>query len=632
MVHALVLLLGSAVAASAPTLSVDVNSDRHPISDNIYGMNFCAEDLAKELALPVNRWGGNATSRYNWQVNVSNAGSDYYFIIQNLGSPPTPSADADAFVAQNVRTGTRSILTIPVIPYLTRGRPGVTTGVTAACSYSVPTPYSGTQFDTTLGYGGSTCGNGSKAGVPVGLLSSTQRDALNVANTQASAQGWIAHLVATYGAAAAGGVALYMMDNEPSLWQSTHPDIYAVNQLSYDVLVSQTELYARAVKDSDATAQVMGPSDWGYSAYFDSPPGYALGTGGYAAHSNTFFGIYYLQQMQAYAAANSGLRILDYFDEHYYPQAVGANGNQIALHDDDGAPATQALRLRAVRSLWDSTYTDESWIASVGAPFPTQLQLIPRFRGWVASNYPGTKVSLSEYNFGALNSMNGALTQADVLGVFGREQLDLATLWGPPAATDPGAYAFRIYRNYDGAGSRYGDVWVQAESSDQSQLALYAAQRSADGALTLVVLNKTAASLASPITVANFPPAAAVQGFQYSASNLGSIQTLPETSLSAGVLSASYPSNSITLWVVAGGGAAATDGGAPDAGGSGLDAGSNGSSDGGGTGGGDGSGGGPGGVTSSVVGSCSTAAGGPGLCCLALALLLGLTRLRSERG
>jgi hypothetical protein len=44
MVHALVLLLGSAVAASAPTLSVDVNSDRHPISDNIYGMNFCAED------------------------------------------------------------------------------------------------------------------------------------------------------------------------------------------------------------------------------------------------------------------------------------------------------------------------------------------------------------------------------------------------------------------------------------------------------------------------------------------------------------------------------------------------------------------------------------------------------------
>src|SRR5208283_4167631 len=123
------------------------------------------------------------------------------------------------------------------------------------------------------------------------------------------------------------------------------------------------------------------------------------------------------------------------------------------------------------RSLWDPTYTDESWIATVGGPFPAQIEAIPRFRSWVAANYPGTKVSLSEYNFGALNSINGALTQADVLGVFGREQLDLATLWGPPSAAEPGAFAFRMYRNYDGAGSRYGDTWVQAESSDQSQLA-----------------------------------------------------------------------------------------------------------------------------------------------------------------
>jgi Glycoside hydrolase family 44 len=560
---ALVSLIGVALLATAPTLSVDVGAGRHPISDDVYGMNFCAEDLAKELALPVNRWGGNATSRYNWQVNVSNAGSDYYFIIQDLSSPTTPSADADAFVAQNVRTGTKSILTIPVIPYITRGRPGVTPGVTAACSYSVPSPYSASQFDGNISYGGSTCGNGSKGGAPVGLLGATQRDALNVANTTASAQGWIAHLAGAFGPAATGGVALYMMDNEPSLWQSTHPDIYPVNQLSFDALVSQTQLYARAVKDSDATAQVLGPSDWGYSAYFDSPPGYANGTGGYAAHANTVFGVYYLQQMQAYATANGGLRLLDYFDEHYYPQEVGANGQQIALHDDDGDPATQALRLRAVRSLWDASYTDESWIASVGPPFPNQLQLIPRFRGWVASSYPGTKVSLSEYNFGALDSINGALTQADVLGVFGREQLDLATLWGPPDSTQPGAYAFRIYRNYDGAGSRYGDVWVQAESTDQSQLALYAAQRSSDGALTLVVLNKTGSALASPISVANFPPASAVKGYQYSANNLSSIQALQGTALAAGVLSATYPANSITLWVVTGTGPVVPDGGVP---------------------------------------------------------------------
>ena len=52
--------------------------------------------------------------------------------------------------------------------------------------------------------------------------------------------------------------------------------------------------------------------------------------------------------------------------------------------------------------------------------------------------------------------MNGALAQADVLGIFGREQLGLATLWGAGRATDPWAYAFRMYRNYDGHGAGSG--------------------------------------------------------------------------------------------------------------------------------------------------------------------------------
>lgn len=609
LVLCVVLALGAAEAA-APSLAVDVNADRHAISPDIYGMNFCPQDLAQALGIPVNRWGGDATSRYNWQVNVSNAGNDYYFIIQDLGSPTTASADADAFVAQNVATRTKSILTIPVIPYITKGRPGVTAGVTAACSYSLP-PFSADQFDSTISYGGSTCGNGSKSGVSVGLLSSTQLDALNVANTQASAQGWIGHLVASFGTAADGGVALYMMDNEPSLWQSTHPDIYATNALTYDVLVTLTEAYAATVKEADATAEVMGPSDWGYLAYFDSPPGWANGTGGYAAHGDTFFGVYYLQAMAAYQTAHAGLRLLDYFDEHYYPQEVGANGNQIALHDDDGDPATQALRLRAVRSLWDPTYTDESWIATVGPPFPAQLELIPRFRSWVEASYPGTKVSLSEYNFGALDSINGALTQADVLGVFGREQLDLATLWSPPALTQPGAYAFRMYLNYDGMGGRYGDTWVSSTSSDQSQLALYAAQRSSDGALTLIVINKTASVLTTPITIANFSPQGMAQGFLYSPANLASIEPLGAASVSGGTLSASYPATSITLWVVEGQGAS-PDGGSPDAGGpaGGADGGSVGS------------------AKSLVSGSCASTQASPATPGLLLVLLLGLRKRR----
>jgi hypothetical protein len=78
---------------------------------------------------------------------------------------------------------------------------------------------------------------------------------------------------------------------------------------------------------------------------------------------------------------------------------------------------------------------------------------------------------------------------ADVLGIFGREGLNLATLWAPPSPTDPGAFAFRMYRNYDGQGAAFGDTSVAASSADQGQLAIYAARRGGDGVLTLIIIN-----------------------------------------------------------------------------------------------------------------------------------------------
>jgi uncharacterized protein (TIGR03382 family) len=620
MKAALVLLVVSGVAVAAPSLAVDVSADRHPISDDIYGMNFADPALAAELRLPVNRWGGNATSRYNWQVNVGNAGSDYYFIIQDLSSSTTPGAAADGFVDQDRLTGTKTLLTIPVIPYITRGRPPA---VPAACNYSLP-PFSTGQFvsrygeSPTISYGGSTCGNG-WGGSALLPLSSTQRDALHIANTPQVAKDWITHLVARYGTASAGGVGLYMLDNEPSLWESTHGDIYLRGALSYAALRDLSVPYARAVKDADPGALVLGPADWGYLAYFDSPSAFDGNGGGAAANGNTFFGVWYLQQMKAYQDAN-GIRILDYFDEHYYPQVP--NGQpQVALQNDDGNAATRNRRLQSVRSLWDPTYSDDSWIADLGPAYPKQIRLIRLFREWVAANYPGTRVSISEYNFGALDSINGALAQADVLGVFGREQLDLATIWAPPGVSQPGAYAFRIYRNYDGAGARFGDVSVQATSSDQTQLGIYAAQRSADSAVTVVVINKTGGDLSSPLGLASLSTSSA-QRFQYGPGSLGTVQALADVPISGGVLSATYPGNSITLWVLSTSGMPLPDAGTPDAGGGG----------GGGGGGGD-AGSGAGGVgngSGGVIGSCSTGTGGPALAGLALVLLGVLVRRRSR--
>ena len=46
-------------------------------------------------------------------------------------------------------------------------------------------------------------------------------------------------------------------------------------------------------------------------------------------------------------------------------------------------------------------------------------------RDWSANFYPGTKLAITEYNWGGLDDINGSLAQADILGIFGRERLDL---------------------------------------------------------------------------------------------------------------------------------------------------------------------------------------------------------------
>lgn len=178
------------------------------------------------------------------------------------------------------------------------------------------------------------------------------------------------------------------------------------------------------------------------------------------------------------------------------------------------------------------------------------MRLIPRMRDWVADNYPGTRLAITEYNFGGLEDLNGALAQADVLGIFGRERLDLATLWAPPEPDQPGAYAFRIYRNYDGAGGRFGETGLQAASADQGQLAIYAAERAADGALTLVVINKMSDELTSSLSLAGYSPAATAQVFRYSAANLSAIVPQADLAVAASGFSASFPANSISLIVL----------------------------------------------------------------------------------
>jgi uncharacterized protein (TIGR03382 family) len=577
---------------AGPPLSVDVAANRHAISPDIYGMNSYSVTSADgafhtEVRVPVTRMGGDGATRYNWKVDSSNSGFDWYFMAGSGTAAPTPNGSANTVIALANASLGRTLLTIPIVPY-------IDSVSTWDCSYPSSQFPNQQSFNPYVSLSnGDKCGNGvlTDGGSPI-PLSQEQILRIHTPNSPAFATEWVQYLVAHYGTAADGGVRFYDLDNEPSGWSNTHRDILPVTvPYAGDGGITERGIqFAAAVKAVDPTALILGPVDFGYPVY-----SYAGG---------------YLDAM-AQAEATSGTRLLDYLDEHYYPSS---SLGSLANTTDPGDAALQAQRLRSTRSLWDPTYSDESWIGQYNPP----IQLIPYFKQLISAHYPGTKLALTEYNWGGTQSINGALAEADVLGIFGREGLDLATLWGPPASTDAVAYAFRIYRNYDGQGSAYGETWVSSTSGDstnsgQSQLAIYGAQRASDGALTLVVVNKTGGDLSSSVALSGFTPTGTAQVWRYSAANLSAVVHESDVAFSGTSLSTTFPASSITLLVVS----SATVVVQPDGG---VDAGSD-----------AGTPGGPVGTladSSNVQGSCSTAPGPLGSLALAGFVLFVLSRRR----
>jgi len=104
--------------------------------------------------------------------------------------------------------------------------------------------------------------------------------------------------------------------------------------------------------------------------------------------------------------------------------------------------------------------------------------------------YPGTKISISEYNFGGEYDASGAVTLAEVLGVYGRDGVGMANYWPYPPANTPGAAAFRLYRNFDGKGSTFGDISLPV-SSPARQVATFASRHSDTGEIDVVLANES---------------------------------------------------------------------------------------------------------------------------------------------
>ncbi len=262
----MLVIMTSAFAQNASTtVNVDANAARHPISPNIYGINYGdAHDMAMLEQLPLNRcWGGNATTRYNWQIDAHSAAADWYFeTYADSDGTPGKSADGTAATTRFGRQyGAEPMMTIPMIDYLANLGPGRST----LAGFSVA-KY-GAQAATDPW--NPDAGNGVSA---VTGLKITGNNVLDTGTTNSGSvqQMWVQHFVTTFGSASSTtGVKYYILDNEPSLWHSTHRDVHP-QPSTYDEMYAKIVTYATAIRAADPTAKIAGPEEWSWWAMYFS--------------------------------------------------------------------------------------------------------------------------------------------------------------------------------------------------------------------------------------------------------------------------------------------------------------------------------------------------------------------------
>ena len=534
------LVIG-AVAVHAQNTAVRINvnaaADRHPINPNIYGVAYASTEELNDLNAPLNRNGGNNTSRYNWLQNADNRAKDWYF--ESIGDTSAVAGErGDTFIADAKAANAKAMLTIPLLDWV--AKLGSNRSKLASFSLAKYGPQTGndSQWFPDAGNGIWTSGNN--------VFGNDPNDA-NVPSSSAFQQAWVQHLISQWGTNASGGLRYYLLDNEPSIWHSSHRDVQPTG-ITMDQMLAKILDYAGMIKNNDPSALVVGPEEWGWSGYFysgfDQQYGSVHGWGflpDRVAHGNADYLPWLLDQLHQ-NELSSGRRLIDIFTVHYYPQG-GEFGDNVSR-------AMQLRRNRSTRSLWDPNYRDETWINDY-------VQLIPRLKSWVSTHYPGTLTGITEYNWGAEWHINGATTQADIYGIFGRENVDLAARWSTPDPTTPTYKAMKLYRNYDGNKSTFGDTNVRTSVPNPDKLSAFSAVRSSDGALTTMVISKNLSG-STPVTinVGNYAHGSTAQAWQLTSAN--AITRLSDVTFVGNALSVTVPPQSVTLFVIAAAGLAPT--------------------------------------------------------------------------
>jgi mannan endo-1,4-beta-mannosidase len=457
---------GLSVTAASISVSINTSRERKPISPYIYGIN--RNDGIPPVKAYAVKQTGVYQSTYNWEIDAANSGAasgNINFPLSSSGNeiysaPAEPAASPSSFMYGAAVSGTEGrFLTLPL------------SGYAAADTDGVVFEYDSGRFKHILNR---------KDGEY--FLSPDTEDEFVYTDE------YIAFMINRFGGRTdetdmitglpIPGINGYFLGSEPERYDSQFP-MLGLPRMTAESLASICESAALTVKMIDPAADVFAPGVRNLESFIN-----LSNTSDWETHSDehSWFIDYFLTSMRE-AGEAQGIRLLDCLDLQFYTEAVSASGVSVL---DSSSKSANAARMEAPRLFWDSEYSEQSRAA---VTYKAYTPLIPIIQASIRMNYPGTKLSFSEYSFGGGDNVSGGIAVAETLGIFGESGVYMA---GLVPSEDP-AYelaGLKLFTDFDGAGSSFAPVSVAADTVSDT-LVYASTDEGSDARLTVVALNPT---------------------------------------------------------------------------------------------------------------------------------------------
>jgi hypothetical protein len=514
-------------APSSPDVTITIDPAKtKTISPWIYGTNFYSSNTTPQPHFTFDRAGGNRWTAYNWETNASNAGSDYFYQNDNyLSASNVPAEAARSFIAGDQGAGLASLVTFQLQGYVSADESG-----------PVLRPFPNlTRFKQVVEK------KSTKDAAPFTTTPPTS-DAYVYMDEFAWALDQKFPGQGIFGAAAGlPGITpahptFISLDNEPDLWNSTHEEVQGSANISSDNYIVKTVTLSKALKDQFPNVVIFGPVNYGFNGIYSWQ-----GEAGAGFSSSLWFADKYLAGIKT-ASTAYGKPLIDAYDFHWYSEATDGTTRVINMNGTSLTDAQVEAIVQSPRSLWDTTFKENSWITNsvLGGP----IYILRRLQAKIDAANPGMKIAITEYENGGFNHIAGTIAQADNLGIFGSEGVFAANFW-PPGGTYSYALAgFRAFRGFDGAIANFGDTSLQTSSSSVKDVVVYASSDSATpGRFVFVAINR---SNASKVTAINGQVLSGTAHLYQMTASLAAGQTVVQP-VSIGTMAVSGSSLTITL-------------------------------------------------------------------------------------